>query len=377
MDRHNLPNLPTPPSRTLPSPLILLGAGSKALESLTYLHSHGIEIACLADNDKDKHGKHVTVDGEMYQILSPSDAILRFPQATWTVSVISRPAATELRVQIRDLGVKTVPFHRCLPAHHALPASPYLYEDLLSQVADRRSITLLNDQWEFRASPDEDRQESPDDVSTLYFPPFIRSLGTSEVFVDCGAADGDTLHSFLQHNPSPLWITAFEPDPQNFAKLQAKYGDLPNSIRLLNAAVGDHSGRLPFSAQGNNYSSFPTPASAATSLPSPATGEVEVLALDDPTLFTSYPPHFSPTYIKFDIEGAELDALWGARKLLAERKPVLAICAYHASDHLWKIPLLVHALEPSYQLLLRRYAEGTWELVWYCVPEERLDRSGL
>jgi len=79
-----------------------------------------------------------------------------------------------------------------------------------------------------------------------------------------------------------------------------------------------------------------------------------------------------PTYIKMDIEGAELEALWGARKLLKEHKPVLAICAYHTSDHLWEIPLLIHAIQPDYKLHLRRYAEGAWELVWYAIPAERV-----
>jgi hypothetical protein len=51
---------------------------------------------------------------------------------------------------------------------------------------------------------------------------------------------------------------------------------------------------------------------------------------------------------------------------------VLAICAYHASDHLWQIPLLIHALNPSYKIFLRRYAEGAWELVYYAVPPDRV-----
>ena len=79
-----------------------------------------------------------------------------------------------------------------------------------------------------------------------------------------------------------------------------------------------------------------------------------------------------PTYIKMDIEGAELEALWGARRILKEHSPVLAICAYHTSDHLWQIPLLIHAIQPDYKLYLRRYAEGAFELVWYAVPPDRV-----
>ena len=79
-----------------------------------------------------------------------------------------------------------------------------------------------------------------------------------------------------------------------------------------------------------------------------------------------------PTFIKMDIEGSEPAALWGARRILKEHKPVLAICAYHEAEHLWTLPLLIHALQPEYKLFLRRYAEYAFELIWYAVPMERV-----
>jgi hypothetical protein len=76
-----------------------------------------------------------------------------------------------------------------------------------------------------------------------------------------------------------------------------------------------------------------------------------------------------------DIEGYEKEALWGSRRILAEAKPVLAVCAYHKSEDLWQIPLLIHALQPEYQMFLRRYAEGAYELIWYAVPTNRILRQ--
>jgi len=43
-----------------------------------------------------------------------------------------------------------------------------------------------------------------------------------------------------------------------------------------------------------------------------------------------------------DIEGAEPDALRGASELLRKHLPVLAVCLYHRSEHLWQIPLYLH-----------------------------------
>jgi hypothetical protein len=72
-----------------------------------------------------------------------------------------------------------------------------------------------------------------------------------------------------------------------------------------------------------------------------------------------------------DIEGAEPDALEGARALIQRERPVLAICAYHRCEHLWTLPPLLKSLLPSSHVSLRRYAEECWETVYYAVPSER------
>src|ERR1035438_409740 len=53
---------------------------------------------------------------------------------------------------------------------------------------------------------------------------------------------------------------------------------------------------------------------------------VECIPIDD-LLFES-----APTFIKMYIEGAELDALEGARHSIRTHRPILSICAYHKQD---------------------------------------------
>jgi hypothetical protein len=79
----------------------------------------------------------------------------------------------------------------------------------------------------------------------------------------------------------------------------------------------------------------------------------------------------APTLIKMDIEGSEPDALEGARQLIEAHSPVLAICVYHASGHLWEIPLLASKLNPHYRLFLRAHAEDCWDVTCYAVPHNR------
>jgi hypothetical protein len=80
----------------------------------------------------------------------------------------------------------------------------------------------------------------------------------------------------------------------------------------------------------------------------------------------------NPTFIKMDIEGAEVDAIPGAQKTITRCRPVIAACAYHRPEHLWILPKLLKAAGPAYQIYLRRYAEECWETVYYAIPPERL-----
>lgn len=55
-------------------------------------------------------------------------------------------------------------------------------------------------------------------------------------------------------------------------------------------------------------------------------------------------------FIKMDIEGAEQEALAGARQTLACWRPRLAISAYHRGDDTLRIPALVRAAHPGYRV---------------------------
>ena len=68
----------------------------------------------------------------------------------------------------------------------------------------------------------------------------------------------------------------------------------------------------------------------------------------------------------------EADAVLGAQKIIEENAPVLAICLYHAQEHLWQIPLLIHSFGVKYDFFLRRYADECWEIVCYAIPKDRL-----
>ena len=79
-----------------------------------------------------------------------------------------------------------------------------------------------------------------------------------------------------------------------------------------------------------------------------------------------------PTYIKMDVEGAEEDALEGARQLIQAHAPILAVCLYHRPSDLWRIPFLIRSLCGGYKLFLRPHFGDGWDLVCYAVSSHRL-----
>jgi FkbM family methyltransferase len=193
----------------------------------------------------------------------------------------------------------------------------------------------------------------------MHFDRSVYDLSGTEVLVDCGAFDGDSLRAFLGlTNGSFERAYALEPDPDNREKLETCVASLPAPYRaavtVLPYAASDQTGTVYFDA-GNGVASALSDG-----------GEIEVPCrkLDDMI-------DDAPTLIKMDIEGAEPEALRGAARLIEDHRPVLAICAYHYNEHLWELPALLRELAPEARIVLRRYAEQCWETVYYAIPPER------
>jgi FkbM family methyltransferase len=356
------------PSKDL---IVLFGSGHVGRKTLAGLRKVGIETIAFADNNT--RIWNTSVNG--VQVFSPNEAARRYGNEATFVITIWRGEATdrmaEREAQLRNLGCKYVVPFPALFWKHAKAFLPHYAVDLphrVHQQADNvcRAGRLWSDeasrgeylaQLRWRLLAEFDALYNPVE-HTMYFPLELCPLTDREVFVDCGAYDGDSIRSFLaQPKKSFQRIYSFEPDPANFEKLERAVSQLPEreSIRLQCAAVGAQTGTVTFSGDGNEASSV-------------GKGDMVVncVALDEALSGAV------PTYIKVDIEGAELDALNGMRKLIQKYSPVLAICAYHLQDHLWQIPLLIQSINPDYSFFLRPHLVEGWDLVCYAIPKSRL-----
>jgi FkbM family methyltransferase len=59
------------------------------------------------------------------------------------------------------------------------------------------------------------------------------------------------------------------------------------------------------------------------------------------------------TFIKMDIEGAEMEALLGAHEIITADAPKLAISVYHKFGDIWEIPYYILTNFPGYKIYLR------------------------
>lgn len=187
------------------------------------------------------------------------------------------------------------------------------------------------------------KQDFPNIVSSKEATYFIEEvvLSENEVFIDCGAYIGDTIDAFLQHCPKYKQIVSLEPDADNFDKLVKKHGNNPK-ITLINAGTYDKDGTVSFA--GNGLQGM-----VIEGQPNPAEGiQIQVKKIDSLQLE-------KVSFIKMDIEGAELNALKGAADTITKDKPKLAISIYHSNEDMISIAEYINELMPSYKLYVRQH----------------------
>jgi FkbM family methyltransferase len=244
------------------------------------------------------------------------------------------------------------PDHYWLTDKTAYRAFGAALDRLDSILADETSRHWLEAVIRFRLSGDYDLLPEPrfgDQYRPHDLPPWQNPLR----FIDCGAFDGDTLHHLAEGGYEFESIAAFEPDPENFRQLAQASGHYGNAV-CFPCALGSKTEILRFNADSG----------MSSHLSSTGAQSIQCVTLDEAL------PSFAPNLIKMDIEGAELEALRGAHRMITKYRPGLAISLYHTPGHLWQIPLLLHDWNLGYRFYIRGHAHNSFELVLYALPAE-------
>ncbi len=370
-------------------PVVLFGAGSAGVHLCNALQIHNVHITCFCDNNPGIAGGH-----RSGRPVISIEELKRKHRDSLIVISTSHAHAQSIFDQLLDLGFE--------PDHIHIPPWDHLlyYTNLLNQYwsnADldtharqlQEACDLLSDEKSkelfvhrvalaaggfdygsyrhfIRTFADlisncpADLFSTPRyDENFFYFNSDFLPLKDHEVFANVGALIGDCALEFMntcrEKGLQYKEIINFEPDPNNFALLSAKMGNLPD-VKCLPYGLWSSRSRLRFANPDQSGTGAPGSLNKEGDL------EVEVVSLDEIL------PGSEISFIKMDVEGAEIEALSGAAETIGRNAPKLAISLYHKRNDIFEIPLLVNQLHPAYKFYLRHHSTTFGETVLYAAP---------
>lgn len=272
--------------------LILFGAGGyciSAIHACTEIAETAVDYIC--DRNEQLWGKQL----ENIEIISPDELINKHKDATVIISAVY--ANEEIRKYLEI----------------------YFPSDRIFSLGMNLSITTIDQQYF--------------DKDIIQFDP------DGEVFIDGGSYDLQT-SLILSEKTKIKKIYAFEADHRNIEKVRNASKQKPElSIEVYPFGLWDKEDELVFEDSGEMDSKIlcePMKSGRNT---------IKTVALDEVV-------HDPVTFIKMDIEGAELNALKGAKRIIQKDRPKLAICIYHKPEDTIEIPYYIHQSVPEYKFYL-------------------------
>jgi FkbM family methyltransferase len=335
----------------------VFAAHRNAAKCVRYCQQLGFEVVGFIDNDKLKQG-HDYLGRRVFSLEDVrQDAVIvnasgrycveikqQLEQAgyRWSIDLMEFLFLYDLPFQAQDCFRKYV---TDIVDNRLRIASLYL------MLADDFSRSVLDGLLLFRLTLD---SATAGKISSPYREEFfaedVQLFGDREVFVDGGAFDGDSFLRFAQLAPGFSRAYLFEPDAAicERAKQQVAGDD---RVSVCNFGLWSRSGELRFSSTGGMDGAICEDGDI----------RVQVVAVDEYVKETV-------THIKLDVEGAEEQALLGARHQVRQSRPKMAVALYHRAADLWKIPALIEALGGRYAYSIRHYSQTIDDSIIYARP---------
>ncbi len=336
--------------------IVMYGMGNGADKILAVCEGYGIEVSDFFASDgfvrgHSFHGKRVLSYGEAKQKYGADNMIVLLSFASSLPEVLNniKLIAGECELYAPDVPV-------CGDTLFTL--------DLARENAQKLALaySLLEDEESRRIYANTVYYKLTGDIKYLFDAESDKNevyekllcASTITTYADLGAYNGDTVRELRRYSPALSHVVAFEPDRRSFRKL-TEYCDTVTDITVerVNAAAWDSDTTLTFGDEGNRNSGLFARGKAV---------EVAATSLDRVLAGRTV------DYIKYDVEGCEREAIEGSKSTILSHKPKLLVSAYHRSEDIYSLPLMINALRPDYKLYLRRYAYvPAWDLNLLCI----------
>ena len=330
-------------------PIVLYGMGNGADKIVDWCEEHSVKIAGFFASDEFVRGQVF----RGFEVKKYSDIIVEFGEDILVVIAFAseRP---EVLARFKELAEahETVAPHLSLFEEPETVSTAWLakyeaelqkvYDNLADDVSRETFAAVLNyklsGKVEYLFVCDTAREE---DLRQLF------TFGENEVYMDLGAYNGDTVQEFLNLVDGKYeHIIAVEPDRRNCKKLCAMAEEL-GEITVHECGVWSELGELGFSDSGGRQSTF-----LAVQKKTVPVNSIDNLA-DGKAV----------SYIKMDVEGAEVQAIEGGRDVIQKFAPKMFVAAYHYDVDVFRLPLLLWKLVPEYKIFFRKHPYvPAWEL---------------
>lgn len=323
---------------------IIFGTGKFAKDAFSVLNNRNMEVSFFLDNDVSRIG---------YFMGKPVYGVdkLEFTNlpiiicSTWVVQILEQVSKIGYKGKVFVIDPFLTIFDDFDLSDNTLQEINDFYESL-----DNESKEILRGVIGLRIGDFSSLKVS--NYNQYYHPELIFS--DSDVFIDGGAYTGDTVHFFEKKGVKLKEFHCFEPDCSNFNELLKHSG--MNHVFKINAGLWSTSGYVSFLSSNDS-----TPYCGKIKIGGDKS--IRVLSVDD----YCKKNFIKPTLVKMDIEGAEYEALVGARETIINEKPKLAISIYHRYNDIWFIQRFIKSLRPDYKFFLGHHSNTYLETILYAI----------
>lgn len=356
--------------------IILYGAGNIGKKLYVDLKGNRINVICFIDRFK-------ITDFSQYEvpIYHPEDDNLTELKQTGYVilsGLFSLNICREIKLNLKELGFENIfalhevnlstinngafyeyLFDRSYKKIEVLGRDKGKVLEAFSLLETAEDKDLYIEHLKAHLTMDFARLKEPYDIGLQYLAHDIPIETNYNRFVDCGGFDGDTIRNLTSKQVKMKNVAIFEPQNDlciRIAEYIQQNSENFNAVTIFPCGVHSKTEKLRFAV--------PVDAPSSGRLDEFGNDIIQCVAIDDAL------QGFKPTFIKMDIEGAEINALKGAKKCISANHPQLAICVYHTLSDLWEIPLLIKSFYEGYRFYLRSYNYMGFETVLYAFPEK-------
>ena len=343
-------------------PIALYGTGDGADKIIAVLGKYGLKDLIAAVFASDGFVRDRMFRG--YKVISYDECCKTISDPNFIVLVCfgsSRPEVLEFVEKIaseRELYVPDVPVYGNILFDRSFCESNISdIEEVYSCFADEKSRVCYENYINYKLTGDikylANCESDPDDEFNL-----LSGLRNG-VFIDLGAYYGDTVKRFTDKFTGLNPCIALEPERHSFKKLQSYADSVSDKLNVIciNALIGSSVRKeLVSDSRGRG-----TRALVNSNVEIKNTREIDVISVDSLELD-------NVSFIKFDVEGSESEAIDGAVQTILRSHPVMKIACYHRSEDVFAIVKKVLAIRSDYNVYMRhtRCIPG-WDTDFYFI----------